>query len=115
MPQRRPRRADPPRVPGRGAPETGNCARDARNPLCSDRSVNGGTGNGLRMQDDPQTRKARSATAMPDPRQQRLKLALRENLKRRKSQARGRHDEVAAASEAVDAPPDAAGDSKTGP
>jgi hypothetical protein len=27
-----------------------------------------------------------------DPRADRLKLALRENLKRRKSQARGRHD-----------------------
>ena len=32
----------------------------------------------------------------PDARQDRLKLALRENLKRRKSQARGR-DELAAA------------------
>jgi len=31
-------------------------------------------------------------------RQDRLKLALRENLKRRKSQARGRNDEAAASS-----------------
>jgi hypothetical protein len=31
-----------------------------------------------------------------DPRQDRLKLALRENLKRRKSQARGRGDTAAA-------------------
>jgi len=30
--------------------------------------------------------------AKTDPRQDRLKLALRENLKRRKSQARGRND-----------------------
>ncbi|HVX78438.1 MAG TPA: hypothetical protein VHB49_20085 [Bradyrhizobium sp.] len=33
-------------------------------------------------------------------RQDRLKLALRENLKRRKSQARGRHDLAAETSEA---------------
>ena len=36
-----------------------------------------------------------------DSRQDRLKLALRENLKRRKSQARGRED---VASDAADAP-----------
>ncbi|MBR0870114.1 hypothetical protein JQ633_07080 [Bradyrhizobium tropiciagri] len=41
-----------------------------------------------------------------DSRQDRLKLALRENLKRRKSQARGRDD--AAASELRDPPPDGA-------
>jgi hypothetical protein len=34
-----------------------------------------------------------------DPRQDRLKLALRENLKRRKSQARGRSGVTAAPSE----------------
>ncbi|MHC2337865.1 hypothetical protein [Bradyrhizobium sp. USDA 4454] len=39
-----------------------------------------------------------------DSRQDRLKLALRENLKRRKSQARGRDD--AAASELADRSPD---------
>jgi hypothetical protein len=33
-----------------------------------------------------------------DPRQDRLKLALRENLKRRKSQARGRSDTLIASS-----------------
>jgi hypothetical protein len=37
-----------------------------------------------------------------DPRQDRLKLALRENLKRRKSQARGRSDVAAAPSADVD-------------
>jgi hypothetical protein len=38
-----------------------------------------------------------------DTREARLKQALRENLKRRKSQARGRSDEAAASSEAADA------------
>ena len=38
-----------------------------------------------------------------DSRETRLKLALRENLKRRKSQARGRSDEAAASSETADA------------
>jgi hypothetical protein len=41
-------------------------------------------------------------TDVKDPRRDRLKLALRENLKRRKSQARGR-DEAGASSENVDA------------
>jgi len=44
-----------------------------------------------------------------DSRQERLKLALRENLKRRKSQARGRSEEVAAPSETRDASLDDAG------
>jgi hypothetical protein len=38
-----------------------------------------------------------------DSREDRLKLALRENLKRRKSQARGRGDAVSASSEDADA------------
>jgi len=37
-----------------------------------------------------------------DPKQDRLKLALRENLKRRKSQARGRSHTVAAPSDDAD-------------
>lgn len=45
-----------------------------------------------------------------DARSQRLKLALRENLKRRKSQARGRSD--AASSENADATLDDAGGEK---
>jgi hypothetical protein len=44
-----------------------------------------------------------------DSRQERLKLALRENLKRRKSQARGRSEEVATPSETRDASLDDAG------
>ena len=38
-----------------------------------------------------------------DSRQERLKLALRENLKRRKSQARGRSEEAAPSSDTADA------------
>jgi hypothetical protein len=40
-----------------------------------------------------------------NPREDRLKLALRENLKRRKSQARGRDDSAGAASNADEATP----------
>jgi hypothetical protein len=40
------------------------------------------------MNDEPDKREAKNPKQ--DPRQDRLKLALRENLKRRKSQARGR-------------------------
>jgi hypothetical protein len=44
-------------------------------------------------------------------RQERLKLALRENLKRRKSQSRGRSEEEAAPSETTDVSlDDASGD-----
>jgi hypothetical protein len=49
-----------------------------------------------------------------DSRHQRLKLALRENLKRRKSQARGRSDEAAASSETEDASLDDSGGEKPG-
>jgi hypothetical protein len=46
-----------------------------------------------------------------DSRQERLKVALRENLKRRKSQARGRSEEAAAPSETADVSlDDASGD-----
>ena len=68
------------------------------------------------MQDN-QDKRAGTATAKPvvkDSRQQRLKLALRENLKRRKSQARGRSDEAAAPSESTDASLDDAGGEKPG-
>ena len=47
-----------------------------------------------------------------DSRQERLKLALRENLKRRKSQARGRSDIDAASSESAAASLDDAGGEK---
>jgi len=58
------------------------------------------------MQDENDER-GRPATRNPKPnaRQDRLKLALRENLKRRKSQARGRGDSVPASSAGDEATP----------
>ncbi len=44
------------------------------------------------MQDDNDKREGQSGGLAKNARQDRLKLALRENLKRRKSQARGRGD-----------------------
>jgi hypothetical protein len=49
-----------------------------------------------------------------DKRQDRLKLALRENLKRRKSQARARDDATMAPSNGDDVPPHDAGGKKPG-
>jgi hypothetical protein len=49
-----------------------------------------------------------------DQRQDRLKLALRENLKRRKSQARGRDDFALAPSNADDVTPHDDGDEAPG-
>jgi hypothetical protein len=66
------------------------------------------------MTDDRDKRAEKTARDVKDSRQQRLKLALRENLKRRKSQARGRSDEAAASSETADASLDDAGGEKTG-
>jgi hypothetical protein len=51
------------------------------------------------MTDDKDKREGQS----PTKRQDRLKLALRENLKRRKSQARGRSDAGSAPSDDADA------------
>jgi hypothetical protein len=51
------------------------------------------------MQDDEAKRERQSGPAVKDQRQDRLKLALRENLKRRKSQARGRSDAMGPSSE----------------
>ena len=44
------------------------------------------------MKDDQDKRERQVGVGARDSRQDRLKLALRENLKRRKSQARGRSD-----------------------
>ena len=59
------------------------------------------------MKDDKDKREgqggAPAKNSGKDTRQDRLKLALRENLKRRKSQARGRSDSAAAPSAEVDA------------
>jgi hypothetical protein len=55
----------------------------------------------------------KSGADAKDSRRDRLKLALRENLKRRKSQARGR-DEASAPSENADASLDTASGEKPG-
>jgi len=58
--------------------------------------------------DDQDRATDKTAADVKDSRRDRLKLALRENLKRRKSQARGRSD--AASSENEDASLDTAGE-----
>jgi hypothetical protein len=58
------------------------------------------------MKDDNHKREGKTGTpSKKDPRQDRLKLALRENLKRRKLQARGRSDMTTAPSNGDDASP----------
>ena len=66
------------------------------------------------MTDDQAKREGKAGTDVRDPRRDRLKAALRENLKRRKSQARGRDDLGAAPSEPADASLDDAGGEKPG-
>jgi hypothetical protein len=64
---------------------------------------------GFTMKDDKQRGEAQAAMPAKNPgkpsRQDRLKLALRENLKRRKSQARGRSELAAAPSDPGGASP----------
>jgi len=57
------------------------------------------------MADDKDKREGQAGTAASNPRQDRLKRALRENLKRRKSQARGRSDPTSAPSNRDDVSP----------
>jgi hypothetical protein len=61
------------------------------------------------MKDEKDKREGQTGAAErnsgKDPRRDRLKLALRENLKRRKSQARGRSDITAAPSAGDDLTP----------
>jgi hypothetical protein len=66
------------------------------------------------MQDDQDKRAGKTGRDVKDSRRQRLKLALRENLKRRKSQARGRSDDAAASSEVTGSSLDDAGGEKPG-
>jgi hypothetical protein len=63
--------------------------------------------NGRSMTNPEDKSSAQTRTASKETRQDRLKLALRENLKRRKLQERGRSD--AASSEPSDGPKDDAG------
>jgi hypothetical protein len=62
-----------------------------------------------RMKDNQAKPEGKASREVRDPRRDRLKAALRENLKRRKSQARGRDDLGAASSEPADASLDDAG------
>ena len=63
------------------------------------------------MKDNQDRPAGRNDADVKDSRRDRLKLALRENLKRRKSQARGRGD-AGASSETADASLDDAGGEK---
>ena len=70
---------------------------------------------GSTMKDDKHTHEGQPGTASKkDPRRDRLKLALRENLKRRKSQARGRSDAVTAPSNDDDPSPHDVGGKEPG-
>ena len=66
------------------------------------------------MKDDQDKGERQVGAGARDSRRDRLKLALRENLKRRKSQARGRSDVDAASSENADASLDDGGGAKPG-
>ena len=70
--------------------------------------------NGPTMKDDKAKRDGQIGSPAKDSRQSRLKLALRENLKRRKSQARGRSDAEGASPEEADASLDDAGGKEPG-
>jgi len=63
------------------------------------------------MQGDQGKGAGKNDAEVKDSRRDRLKLALRENLKRRKTQARGR-GEASASSESADASLDTAGGEK---
>jgi hypothetical protein len=66
---------------------------------------------GLTMKDNQDKAAGKTGADVKDSRRDRLKLALRENLKRRKSQARGR-SEASASSESDDASLDTASGEK---
>jgi hypothetical protein len=97
----------------------GHCGKARRNPLCSDDSAadDGGAAlsqglfGGRTMKGDRDRLTEKTAPDAKDSRRDRLKLALRENLKRRKSQARGR-TETSASSESADASLDTASGEK---
>ena len=66
------------------------------------------------MKNGKDKREGQSGKPEKNPRRDRLKLALRENLKRRKSQARGRSDITVAPSNGDDLTPDDVGGKKPG-
>src|SRR5258706_10453602 len=70
--------------------------------------------NGSTMKDAKDKGEGQSGARAKNPRRDRLKLALRENLKRRKSQARGRSDVTTVPPNPDDAPPYDIGGKKPG-
>jgi hypothetical protein len=66
------------------------------------------------MTDDRDKRERQTARPAKNPRADRLKLALRENLKRRKSQAKARSNATMAPSNGDDVPPHDASRKKPG-
>jgi hypothetical protein len=66
------------------------------------------------MKDDREKRERQTGGPAKNPRADRLKLALRENLKRRKSQARARGDATMAPSNGDEVSPHGAGGRKPG-
>jgi len=66
------------------------------------------------MKDGKDQREGQSGKGAKELRQDRLKLALRENLKRRKSQAKGRDDFTTASSSPDDVAPHGGGEKNPG-
>jgi hypothetical protein len=81
-------------------PGIGDCTNGERNTICSPGHMSRFTMQDGNDKDDRQT-----GSSAKNPRADRLKLALRENLKRRKSQARARSDVATASSDRDDATP----------
>jgi hypothetical protein len=67
-----------------------------------------------KMKDEKDKSAGQSGKPAKDPRRDRLKQALRENLKRRKSQARGRDDFTIASSDSDELSPHDRGDKNPG-
>ena len=86
---------------------SGNAARASRQISLDRKQLDG-----LAMTGEQGKGAGKTGVDVKDSRRDRLKLALRENLKRRKSQARGRSDADAASSENPDFPLDDAGEEK---
>jgi hypothetical protein len=66
------------------------------------------------MKDEKEQGEGQTERVAKNPRRNRLKLALRENLRRRKSQARGRSDVTMVASNGDEASPHDVGGKKPG-
>jgi hypothetical protein len=95
-------RADPVPISG-GDKEVNACSSDNRL-FC--REMIPRPSNGFTMKNDRDKREGQTGGPAKNPRADRLKRALRENLKRRKSQARARGDATMAPSDGDDVPSD---------